>query len=89
MSRRRSMPLKVSDCTREPAMESNEAFRQYVVIHLDRHSIWQENHDAAHKARDQFVRWTIGLCLGVPGVLATLVGLIKVFAAAASAGVLP
>ncbi len=76
------------DFTREQAMKGDEAFRQYVVIHLDRHSIWQENHDAAHQARDRFIRWTIGLCLGIPGTLATMFGLIKVMAAAASAGVL-
>ena len=52
------------------AIKSDEAFRQYVVLWIDRHERWQKNHERWHGN-------VVKVLVGAPALLLAAFGLFK------------
>jgi len=71
--------------TAEDALKSEPAFRQYVVLGIDRLQNRMDAHEQWHRTWAKAAVWIIGLLLGIPSLLLTARELFQI--AISSAGV--
>jgi hypothetical protein len=64
--------------TAEEALHSEPAFRQYVVLGIDRLQNRMDAHERWHRTMAKVLAWTIGLMIGVPSLLLTARELFRV-----------
>lgn len=63
------LALANGEYTAQEALHSDEAFRQYVVVQLERLRLRLDQHEQWHESRDKSIRWVATLSLGVPSTL--------------------
>ncbi|HOX27436.1 MAG TPA: hypothetical protein PLL30_17155 [Candidatus Krumholzibacteria bacterium] len=57
--------------TAEEALLSEAAFRQYVVLGIDRLQNRLDSHERWHRSLAKVIAWAVGILLGVPSLLLT------------------